>query len=155
MRNAAMFVALLFTVTLMAAAGDSPRGPVAGKTTNVQVWGIRATTKNKEVSPELKSIADQLRKQFKYTGFKLEKRAAGTTEQDKAFKTALFAGYEASVTPKENDGKRVKLQIQVQKDKETKPKIDTTVSINAGEWQLSGGWDVDGGDALIVGVSAR
>ena len=70
------------------------------KSADIQVWAIRATTKNKDISPELKRIAEKLKKQFKFTGFKLEKNATGTAEIGKAYSTPLIGGYPASVTPR-------------------------------------------------------
>lgn len=125
------------------------------KTAEVQVWAIRATTRNAEISPELRPIAEKLKAQFKYTGFKLEKREKGTTETGKALSVTLVGGYSATVTPRSVDEQRVQLQIQVRKSGEDKPRLDATLTINAGEFQLSGGWDLGEGDALIVAVAAR
>ncbi len=125
------------------------------KSVNVQVWAIRATTKNKEISPELKEIAEKLKKDTKYTGFKLEKKASGSAAIGKTFTATLIGGYTAKVTPKSVDSKKVELQITITKEKEKTPKLDTTVKLAAGDWQLSGGMDLDGGDALIVAVSGK
>jgi hypothetical protein len=155
MRRLAPFVAQVLLGAL-GVAGGLGAGPLAEKkTADVQVWAIRATTKNQEISPELKPIADKLRANFKYTGFKLEKRERGTTEIGKAFHAALISPYKASVTPKSIEQKRVQLQIQVRKEGEDKPLIDATVTTNVGEFQLSGGPELGGGDALIVAVSTR
>lgn len=121
--------------------------------TDIQVLAIRATNKNTEISPELKEIADELKKQFKFTGFKLEKRATGSAGIDEAFKTPLFEGWEARVTPKENDTKRVKLQIEIAKGKD-KPD-SATVTVPLGKFQLMGGQKLENGDSLIVAVAGR
>jgi hypothetical protein len=123
------------------------------KSAEIQVWAIRATTKNKDISPELKRIAEELKKQFKFTGFKLEKSATETKEIGKAFSTPLIGGYTANVTPQKIEGKRITLEIEVLKGKERK--IKTTVTLSAGKFQLQGGLDLDGGDALIVAVSGK
>jgi hypothetical protein len=125
----------------------------AGKSTDIQVWAIRATTKNKDISPELKSIADKLKQQSKYTGFKLERRASGSAQIGEAFTTSLIGGYSAKVTPTKSEGKRVTLQVEVLKDKDSK--LKAIVTVNAGEFQLFAGPSLDGGDALIVAVSGR
>ena len=124
------------------------------KTVDIQVLAIRATTKNKDISPELKGIADVLKKQFKFTGFKLEKKETGSkTPIGKAYNLALPGGYQINVTPKSSDGKKVELQVEVLKGKERK--LNATYTLEAGKFQLQGGWDLDGGDALIVAVSGR
>ncbi len=123
------------------------------KSADIQVWAIRATTKNNDISPELKSIADKLKKQFKYTGFKLEKQASGKADIGKSFTTPLIGDYQAKVTPKKNDGKRVELQIEVSKGKDRV--LNTTVTLPVEQSQLMGGWKLDDTDALIVAVSAK
>jgi len=123
------------------------------KSTDIQVWAIRATTKNKEISKELRELADKLKRDFKFTGFKLEQRASGSAAIGKAYSTSLTGGYQANVTPKSNDGKQVKLQVEVLKGKDSK--LNTTVTVKAGQFQLLGGMSLDGGDQLIVAVSAK
>jgi hypothetical protein len=123
------------------------------KSTDIQVWAIRATTKNKEISKELRELADKLKKDFKFTGFKLEQKASGSAALDKAYNATLTGGYQANVTPKSIDGKQVKLQVQVLKGKDSK--LNTTVTVKAGQFQLLGGMSLDGGDQLIVAVSAK
>lgn len=123
------------------------------KSADLQVWTIRATTKNSEISPELRTIAEQLKKQFKYTGFKLERRSAGKADLGKAFSTTLIGGYQARVTPQKHDGQRVTLQVEVMKGDQRQ--FNATVTLEAGKFQLQGGWALEGGDALIVAVAAR
>lgn len=123
------------------------------KSADIQVWAIRATTKNKEISPELKDIADTLKKQFKYTGFKLEKRATGKADIDKPFSTSLVGSYQARITPRKNDGRKIQMHVEVLKGKESK--YNATVTLDAGKFQLQGGWELEGGDVLIVAVSGR
>lgn len=123
------------------------------KTADIQVWAIRATTKNTEISPELKGLAEKLKQQFKYTGFKLEKRSGGKTDVGKTFTATLLGEYSAKVTLRKHDGKRVELQIEVLKDKS--PALKTTVTLPVGESQLMGGWKLNDTDALIAAVAAR
>ena len=127
------------------------------KPVNLQVWTIRATTKNKDISGELKGIADQLKKQFKYTGFKLEKRGGGQAAIGKKFSTGLIGGYEVNITPKRRDGSRVQVQVEFLKaEKDRKVRVlNATVTLPAGQFQLFGGWKLNATDALIVAVSGR
>jgi hypothetical protein len=147
------YIVLALTIGLLGASAGLAQDKGDKKTTDIQIWAIRATTKNKDISPELKRIAGELKKKFKFTGFKLEKSATGSAEIGKAYTTALIGGYEASITPRENDGKTVKLQVEVLKGKEQK--LKTTSTVAAGKFFLQGGWDLDGGDALIVAVSGK
>ena len=153
MRHVMRLLPLALTIGLLGTSAGLAQDKGDKKSTDIQVWAIRATTKNKDISPELKRIAEELKKQFKFTGFKLEKSATGSAEIGKAFSTPLIGGYTASVTPQKIDGKRITLDIEVLKGKERK--IKTTVTLSAGKFQLQGGLDLDGGDALIVAVSGK
>lgn len=153
MQRLTKWVALALAAGLVGAACGAADDKDEKKSAEIQVWAIRATTKNKDISPELKGIADALKKQFKYTGFKLEQRATGKADIGKAFNTPLVGTYQANVTPKKNDGKKVQMQVEVLKGKESK--YNATVTLDAGKFQLQGGWDLDGGDVLIVAVSGR
>jgi hypothetical protein len=123
------------------------------KGVDLQVWTIRASTRSKEISPELKEMADKLKDQFKYTGFKLEKRVPGQAALGRTFSTPLIGGFEAKITPQKAEGKRITVRVEVANARETK--INTMVTFDAGTYQLVGGPSLDGGDALIVAVSAR
>ena len=124
---------------------------------DVQVWAIRATTKNSEISPELRGLADALKKQFKYTGFKLEKRADGRVAVGEAYTVELLEGYKAAVTPKERTGERMQLQVVVSKREgnRDKPVVNTTYTVGAGSFLPIGCGSLSGGDYLIVAVRAR
>jgi len=123
------------------------------KSADIQVWAIRATTKNKEISKDLQQIADELKKKFKFTGFKLEQKNTGSAALGKAYSVTLPGGYQANVTPDSNDGKKVKLKVEVTKGK--KQVSSVTYTVDVGKFQLQGGWDLDGGDSLILAVSAK
>ena len=153
MRHLMRFLALALTIGLLGASAAMAQDKGDKKTTDIQVWAIRATTKNKDISPELKRIAEELKKQFKFTGFKLEKSATDSKEIGKAYTTLLIGGYTANVTPQKTAGKRITLEVEVLKGKERK--LKTTVTLTAGKFQLLGGLDLDGGDALIVAVSGK
>lgn len=119
----------------------------------VQIWVIRATTRNSDVSPELRSIAERLRKQFRYTGFKLEKKPSGQVELGTTFRTDLIGGYAARVTPRRFEDRKVEFQVEIVRGE--KREFSATVRVQAGESQLFGGQPLDEGDALILAVSVR
>jgi hypothetical protein len=123
------------------------------KSAEIQVWSIRATTKNKEISPELRELAEKLKKEFKFTGFKLEEKASGSASIDETYSTKLPGGYQANVMPKSIEGKKVQLAIEILKGKDSK--VKSKVTIAAGQFQLFGGLSLDHGDQLIVAVSAK
>jgi hypothetical protein len=125
-------------------------------TYEVRVLGIRGTNANKDISPELKSLVPLLRKQFKYTGFKLEKKGGGRVEEGKSSTTTLIDGYKVKVTPLSRTGKRVKLKVEGfkrEKDKDV-PKWNTTVTIDRGRYHLQAR-PLANGDGLIIAISAR
>ena len=124
---------------------------------NVEIWTIRATTRNEDISPELRSLAKALKQQFKYTGFKLENKASGRSAPEQSYKTNLIAGYKASITLKQRLEKRLQFQVVVTKQvgKKDVKVMDTTVTVSAGPFTLYGGWKLDDGDALIMAVRAR
>jgi hypothetical protein len=106
----------------------------------------------------LKGIAKQLEQQFKFTGFKLEKKSKGNAGANKTFAADLISGYRAKITPTKRDGKRVSFKIEVTQraGKKDVPKLRTAVTTDAGKFQLSGGWKIDDkGDVLICAVRVR
>ena len=141
-----MFLCVALAWPAAATAADA-------KKVDVEVWTIRATTRNTDISPELRSLAQALKTQFKYTGFKLEKKAREQVAIGKAYKTTLLDDYKVTVTPKERLEKKVKLQVTF--SKKDKSVLNTTYTIGEGQFQLFGGWKIDNGDALIVAVRAR
>lgn len=162
LRNTGLRFELLaaLAVVLTALSADVAVAQEKKPTYDVTIWGIRATKSNNKISPELKPIADQLKRQFKYTGFKLEKKATKrSVDEGSAFATNLIAGFNAKVTPVERKDNRIKLKIEVteRKDKREKPRMRTTVTIDRGRFQLQGGWKIEpkSEDVLIVAVSAR
>ena len=78
MRHVMRLLPLALTIGLLGTSAGLAQDKGDKKSTDIQVWAIRATTKNKDISPELKRIAEELKKQFKFTGFKLEKSATGS-----------------------------------------------------------------------------
>ena len=125
----------------------------------VTVLAIRATRDNKEVSPELRSIAKALRRQFRYTGYKLVRKHTARTPIGKATTADLGNGFKALVTPTKRDKSRVELRLKVTQREGRKDRIrlDTTVRLPPGRYYLVGGWKYAAGsdDVLIVAVAAR
>lgn len=145
-RRALIGMAALLFAGAALAAGQEER-----QTATIQVMAIRATTKNNDISPELRGIADALKRQFKFTGFKLERRASGSAKIGEAYSTPLTGDYTAKITPTKNDGKRITMRIEVMQGSERR--LNTTVTVDARRYQLSGGFSLGGGDELIVAVS--
>lgn len=118
----------------------------------VEVWAIRATKKNAEVSPELRPHVDRLKK-LGHTGFKLERRDAGKVEVGKEFRAGLIGAHSAAVTPTKRTGDKVEMKIVI-KDGD-KVILNTSVTLTAGQSQIIFGPELPGGDTLVVAVSGR
>lgn len=152
---------LLFVVLMLGVC--APAGVrAADEGAELEVWAVRATKKNKDVSSELKDLARLLEKQFKYTGFKLEKKAAKRVDLGKAFQGDLLEDYQVSVTPQERSERRIKLEVVVTrkvKDKDGKPKAETvlktTLTTQVGPFVPVGCGSLKDGDYLILLVRAR
>lgn len=125
----------------------------------LQVHAIRATTKNNDISKELKEIADQLKKTFKYTGYKLEKTATGKTELKKAWSSDLPSDYRVEVTPIERKERLAQLRVDIVRKVDGKERKEATQTfrVERGKFQLIGGdkFKLDGGDDLIIAVGWR
>ncbi len=143
----------LAVLSLILAIGSAPAVAGDKDPVDMEIWSIRATTKNNDISPELKGLAKTLKKQFKYTGFKLEKKSRGRADLGKSFSVTLIGGYQATVTPKSRSGKKIQIQVVVSKDK--KSVINTTYTVDAGKLMPISAGPLDGGDQLIVAVRAR
>ena len=148
-------VAVLWLAWTAVAVGqaDDPRSQT------VTVLAIRATRSNKEVSPELRSIAKALRRQFRYTGYKLVRRHVARTRMGRAVTADLGQRFKAAVTPLKRDKSRVELRLKVtqREGRKDKTRLDTTVKLPAGRYYLVGGWKYapDSEDVLIVAVAVR
>lgn len=147
------------SLLLLALAGLLPllsgwQEPPAQTDIQISVLAIRATRDNSDISPQLRELAKKLKKQFTYTGYKLENRAEGRTEVGKALQTpTLEGGYVVHVLPKKREGKRTEMQVRVVQGRRVK--LDTTYTANCGAYQLTL-LDLPGvGDDLILAVSAR
>lgn len=122
----------------------------------VQVWSIRATNKNDDVSPELKPLAEALKKTFKFKGYKLVKsETQSVTAQATRFK--LPASYYMDVTYQQRTNGKIKLKCEVihrEDDKELK-KLSTVIAVKPEKFQLFGGWTFEDEDVLIIALSAK
>lgn len=123
----------------------------------VQIYAIRATTANKDVSPELKDMAAKLGKEFKYTGFKLEKKATGKVKIDKPFEAELIEGYSAQVTPREFKDERAKMCMRVthRDGEKTKQKVKTDLTTERGKFVLVGVEKLSDDEYLIIAAAVR
>ena len=123
----------------------------------VQVWTIRATKANDKVSEKLKPLAKALAKDFRFTGYQL----AGTDSQEMSMNQGgdfkLLGPYDMTITPQKRTDSHATLKIVVtaRKDKKKVPKLNSTVRLKRGKFQLMGGWKLSGGDVLIVAISAK
>ncbi len=134
-----------------------PAVAAAPKSVELQVWTIRATRSNTEISPKLKPLAKKLKETFNFTGYKLVKADAKSVDVAKTYNASLTGPFKASIKPTERTDGKIKLAVTVTKrvkDKDEK-KLSTTISLKAGRFQLFGGWKLDKGDVLIVAVSAK
>jgi hypothetical protein len=147
----------LLLVLAMVMPAAFAEGADGGSSVAIQVWVIRATKSNDEISKELKPLAEKLKRQLKYTGFKLEKKASGEAKIGSAYSTPLLEKYSARVTPKKIEGKRVQLRVQVfeKKKDRNEERFEVTITTTRGEFQLFGGWPLANKDALIIAVSGR
>ena len=117
----------------------------------------RATRSSSEISPELKPLAESLKKTFKFTGYKLVKADTGSAELNRTYKSTLAGPFKAEVTPKERSKASIKLKVTITRRKDDKDvkKLSTTVVLREKRFQLFGGWKLSGDDVLIVAVSAK
>ena len=131
-----------FAVLCLLAVGlFAPTAAQAAEKVDVSVWTIRATRRNKDISPQLKSLAGKLKKSFKFTGYKLEKTDSRAVELDKEYGTSLIGNYRAKITPTGKSDKQVKLKVVVthrEGRKEVK-KLSTTLNLAPGRVQRRGG----------------
>ncbi|MBW7904579.1 MAG: hypothetical protein LC135_08185 [Phycisphaerae bacterium] len=145
-----------FGLTLAGLAAGAPSA--LAQDVEVTVLAIRATKSNNDVSPELRDIAAQLRKQFQYTGFKLEQRRAGRTALEKVHTATLIGPYSAEITPTAASERTVQLKCQLlRRDADGKKTavLRSTVTVEKGRYQLFGGPSLGDGDVLIMAVTGK
>lgn len=130
----------------------------AAEKVEVTVLAIRATTAGNEVSPELKHIAEQLKKSFKHTGYKLLKKDSAAVELGQFWTVDLAGGYKASITPQGKAAQKVQVKVEFTKregDQDKKVSGGGTFELELGRFQLWGGWSLEGKDVLITAVSVK
>ncbi len=152
---AAALLAWLAPGAALVAQDRRPGGP---ERVEVQILAIRASNASSEISPDLKEIAAQLREKFKFTGFKLEKRAAQSVEPGRDHTTPLIGEYSARVRPARRlESNRIQVEIELLRrvGHEDKSLQKTTVTMEAGKFLFFGGMKLGQGDELIAAVSAR
>jgi len=147
--------ALAGTLAALLLAGTAPTR--AADDVEVAILAIRATKANNDVSPELKDIAEQLKKQFNYTGFKVERRTVKKSALSAAVSADLIGPYLVEVTPTARGEKDVTLKVELlQKQGEKKSRVlNSTVTVRNGKYQFFGGQNLDGGDVLITAVTGK
>ena len=120
---------------------------------DVETLSIRATQDNGEVSPKLRDLAETLRKQFRFTGYKVEKDSnCKVDEAGENCKHDLGSKYEIRVKYLGvNEQGKVKIEIVVMHRDDVK--LTSTVAVSPGKTALFGGWDLPGGDKLIVAIT--
>ncbi len=142
-------------IAIIAAVG-SPAVASAADKVQVKIWAIRATTSNSKISPELKSLAGKLKKDFKYTGYTLAKNTGGSIELKKSKRFSLTGPYSVVVMPIEKGSKmKLKLELHQKSGGKNKKRFGTTIKIARGKFQLLGRWSLGKGDVLILAVSAK
>jgi len=152
-RIAVLWLAGLSVAQALAAGGG------AGAAPKVSVWAIRATHGGDQISKELRPLAKALKKSFNFTGYRLVSKSAKSVGGAKGTSFELGSGYRATITPAGSEGGKIKLKIVVlkkqDKNKAYVKKLATTVALRPGKHQILGGWQLPGGDVLIIAVSVR
>ncbi len=143
----------LFPALLIVLCG-APAGARVRSDIQVEVWEIRATKSNNIISPELRPIIGQLKRLGQYTGFTLVGKHSKRVPLHETFVAKLTAQYRVRVTPTNHDGRRMQMKVEIKRL--IKKKINTIVTMKAGEMQLLGGWTYPRStDAMIIGIRAR
>ncbi|QOJ15446.1 MAG: hypothetical protein HRU75_12715 [Planctomycetia bacterium] len=149
---------LISSVVLQSGAARLPvrSAMQEGGQAEVQLLVIRATDKNDKVDPELREIADMLKKQYRLTGFKLESKVVKSVGLNTAV-TATHKNYTASVTPTKREERKVELVVSVTRREGDKDRtlIDKSKTHSTqGKLALYGGFR-DGDDTLIIAAGAK
>ncbi|MBK8913740.1 MAG: hypothetical protein IPM64_03900 [Phycisphaerales bacterium] len=149
---------LLSSVVVLSGAARPPAQTAAqeGAKAEVQLLVIRATDKNDTVDPELREIADMLKKQYRLTGFKLETKVVKSVALNTAV-TATHKNYTASVTPTKREERKVELVVSVTRREGDKDRVlidKSKTHSTQGKLALYGGFR-DGDDTLIFAAGAK
>lgn len=144
-------VCVAFAAVVPAALAED-KGPVT-----VQVWTIRATKSNDRISEKLKPMAKALEKDFRFTGYQLTGTDSKKMSINQGREFKLLGPYNMTITPQKrtDDHSTLKIVVTAKKGQKKVPKLNSTVRLKPGKFQLMGGWKLSGGDVLIVAVSAK
>jgi hypothetical protein len=155
--SASRTLCLIALITLFGFLAPPQTALAAEETVQLQVLTIRATKSNNEISPQLKPLAEALKKSFKFTGYKLLKTDSRKAAFNRTLAISLAGPYKARIRPLARKDNRIQLKVEVFERKNNKDigKLSTTISLAAGKSQLFGGWKLDGQDVLIIAVSAK
>ncbi len=120
---------------------------------DIETLSIRATLRNAEVSPKLRDLAEKLRQEFRFTGYTVEKDSnCKVDEAGENCKHDLGSKYEIHVQYQGvNEQGKVKIELVVMHRDDKK--LSSTVAVTPGKTALFGGWDLPGGDKLIVAIT--
>lgn len=152
------------TAVLLGILTAAPSALAQSKDVEIQVLAIRATTSNSDISPELKELAEQLKKGTKFTGFKVEKKASGKAALASSYSADLISDYKVVITPTKFAGEKIQVKTVVlrseipkgEKTKKDTEKTSITITAERGKMFLpASGLKLDGDDMLIVAVAAR
>ena len=156
-RAALMALVLWLPLGDVARAGRGVARADDGPKSELEIRAIRATMKNNFVSPELRAMVKKLRDEFRFSGYKVEKKTDCEKEPGESCDANLIDDFEIEIRVLKRfatrEGQKVRLQIRVTED--NKPKLNTTIEMGVGRTQLIGGWNLSDGDKLIVAVTAR
>lgn len=128
----------------------------AAQQAEVRVLVIRATNKDAKVDPELREIAGELKKQFKFTGYHVEQTTREKVELKKPLEVK-YRDYRTTVTPIDRNDGKVRLEISISRTEggKQRPLIeDMKLQSEKGKLALFGGFN-DGGDTLIFAAGAK
>lgn len=149
---------LALAIAAFAAVPSTARADDKKANFDVAILAIRATSANSDISPELKPVAEQLRKKYKFTGYKVERQATAKTAANQEVSKPLPADYTAKVTPMDGDAKSVDLKVEIWRKVNGKDelRVNTKIKAERGKYSFLGGWKFDGGDdVMIIAISAK
>ena len=147
MRYATTRVALATLVSMLLGAGGAQAADA-----KLDVWVIQATASNAAIDPELRAIANQLKKQFKFTGYKLVKKLEATATPA-GTSTALPHKYTLALKHLGVQGDQHKLEVKVLQQsggKQVTRVGPVVLAAKRGQAALVGGLRLPSGDDRLV-----
>lgn len=155
-RASRRLVIVLAGMVLASAAVAEDNRPV-----KLETKVIRATTRDSTISPALRSLAAQLKKSFRFSGYHLLSENSAQVKLGQEHRVALPHNYEASFKPEKRDGKRIVMRVEIfelsKQDGKTqrKSKLRTVLKMESGAATMVGGLRIDQGDTLILALKAE